>query len=141
MTVMRFSDTWTEKLLDFVLGASPSANRYVALLATEAVPGDTGSTIVESDYGAYVRVLFDDSDWTATSNDRRKNEIAVQFAVVDTPDSVAVGVALLTAITAGELIAYQNFDSGDWRTFVEGDTPRFPINALAMAITALVDES
>lgn len=135
-----FADTWREKVLDYVLGISPAADRYIAILGEVAVPGDTGSTITESDYPAYERVEFLAADWSATSSGRRRNEADVLFPTVDEGGHVAVGFALLTAATAGELVAYHNLDDVDWRTFTVGQTPRIAINQLAMALSALVDE-
>lgn len=107
------TDTWENKAIDFVLGTTPSANRWLALFTTAPTDSTAGT---EVSGGAYVRmpVTFDAAASAAT-----QNAATVTWAAASAGWGTVVAVGVMTAVSAGELVAYGNLTAS--RTVNSGD--------------------
>lgn len=99
----RFSRAYGKKILETAL--SP-ATLYLAVLETEATGEQTGSTIKEVKWTGYKRLAVAKSDWSTPTEGAtcETHNTAVLEIPYTSGESKAVGVALCTAETGGEVI-------------------------------------
>lgn len=131
-----FSDDIANAVLDKVFGVGSGytapATMYLALVTQEPLPSDDGSTIVESDYGAYARVAVARADFTAAADRVKTSTSDVTFPMATADATADVGwVVLLTAATDGDIIMVGLVPAFD---IVTGDQPVFEAGSLNLSL-------
>lgn len=115
----------TNALLDhvFLVAAyTPASNLYVAFTTAAVVDGNDGSTITEPSGGAYARKLH--NSWNAAAAGATSNNGAIAFVEATAAWGIITYVAILDALTGGNLLLFGALDSSlDVNT---GDQPNFP---------------
>lgn len=151
---------WRQRLKDFVVWAGSKSNflskaliqeaiggvaytsathTYIALCTTTPDDTSTGSTIVETDYGSYVRTEVGTGNnqtdaWnaaTGTTTAQVQNKNAVTFpAATGASTNPIVGLAVVDATSAGNVLYWASVTS---TAIASGDTPK--INATGLTVT------
>ncbi len=123
------------KILDhtFINSAyTPATNIYCALATETIYDSDTGSTITEPTTGGYARINH--NDWNTASSGASSNDGAIEFGEPSASQGTASDVALVDALTNGNMLLYGVLDNA-----VEinaGDTPiSFADEALDVTLT------
>lgn len=125
------SDFLANKLLDLVFNGTAYAkpDTYIALVKTTPVTdGMTGSTITEPAGAGYARKQVLPAGWTVAAANLVDNNAEIAFAVATGDWGTILGVAVCSALTAGDLLFYDN-DMGD-QAVGDGDTAKFPTGDL-----------
>ena len=82
------------------------AGYYVALTKTLPTAADTGSTISETTYTNYARLLTHTADYTAITGQASSNVNPLSFAAPGTTGDTVNGWALCDAATGGNMLYY-----------------------------------
>ena len=131
----KISTYLANKILDHVFHNSaytPPTNIYVALATETIYDSDTGSTITEPSGGAYARVNL--NTWHTASAGASSNAGAIDFAEPSVSWGIAIDVALIDALTVGNMLLYGVLDSS--QEINAGDTPlSFADEALDINLT------
>lgn len=134
------SDYLAAKLLDLMFNNTAYAqpDTYVALLTVAGADDQTGSTISEPSGGSYARVQVnpnggDSPTWNLATAGLVDNAAAIEFATATAAWGTVVGVALVDAAAAGNLLGYDNA-LGD-QAVGDGDTVSFPIGDLDIQLS------
>ncbi len=112
-------------LLDhvFLVAAyTPPSNLYVALTTAAIVDGNDGSTITEPTTGSYARKLH--NTWNVAAAGASSNDGAITFVEATAAWGEVIHVAILDALTAGNLLMFVALDSS--LDVNNGDQPNFP---------------
>ena len=114
---------------------------YVALLTTNAVASDTGTTLqggggtgVEVSGGNYARqsVAAGTGNWSAPSGGSTSNSNAITWASV-TWSATVVGIAICDAATNGNMLFFGALASN--KVVSSGDTITFNVSQLAVSLS------
>jgi hypothetical protein len=86
-------------------GSSSAGSFYIALFTAD--PGEAGSTSNEATYTGYARVAVarNSSNWTVSGNNA-SNTNAITFAECTGGSNTVTHVAIMTALTGGDMIFY-----------------------------------
>lgn len=127
-------------LLDFAFRnqAFTQPATYVALVTATVADTDTGSTITEPSGGAYARVQVNvnggaSPTWDAAASGVVDNTHDVAFAEATASWGTVVGVAIVDAASAGNLLLYDNAMTD--QAVGSGDTVTFPAGDLDLVMT------
>ena len=85
---------------------TPPAHYYIALCKIAPLASDTGSTITESTYTSYARVLKNTADFTAVSANAVSNVAEIDFPVPGASGDTVYGFAVLDAATLGNVLYF-----------------------------------
>jgi hypothetical protein len=118
------------KLLDHVIGDdpySPPGTVYIALYTSMPTPSTSGTEVAG---GSYVRVAVTNNltNFPAASGKTKSNGTAITFPQATASWGAVVGVAVVDASTAGNILMFAQFASP--RTVAINDTPSFNTNQL-----------
>lgn len=111
------SDFLANELLDHVFNnaayTSPAGSTFIALVDTPVTDTDTGTTISEPAGGSYARVEVNPNGgasptWDLAASGVVDNTHDVDFAVATGSWGTIVGVAIVDALTVGNLLLYDN---------------------------------
>lgn len=131
----KISTYLANKILDHVFMNSaytPPANIYCALATETIYDADTGLTITEPTTGGYGRINH--NTWNIASAGASSNDGAISFAEPSASQGIASDVALIDALTAGNMLIYGELDN--LAEINAGDTPfRFADEALDITLT------
>jgi hypothetical protein len=134
-TAGEISNSLCVDLLDLMFRnqAYAAPDTYVALCDTVVADGDTGSTISEPSGGAYARVQVNvnggsSPTWDVAASGLVDNTHAIDFPTATASWGTIVGVAIVSAASAGDLLFYDN-DMAD-QAVGDGDDVSFPIGDL-----------
>lgn len=140
MAVQGFSDAVERKLLDGLFGGTAytiTSPTYLALTTVAVAEGDTGSTITEPTYTGYGRKSVANTDMNAastTSNNTTKTNLnAITFAGCTAGSSTAIGFAVTSASTAGDVILFGTLPS------ITISTTQTPVTIAAGNLSAALD--
>jgi hypothetical protein len=128
------SDTLAEALLDLMFRnqAYGAPDTYIALTTVIITDGMTGSTITEPGAGAYARVQVNvnggsSPTWDVAAAGALANTHDITFPTATASWGTIVGVAVCSALTAGDLLFYDNtmadqaVGNGDTCKFLAGE--------------------
>jgi len=122
------------KILDHVFindAYTPPTNIYAALATETIYDADTGSTITEPSGGAYARVNL--NTWNTASGGASSNDGDIDFPTPTVSWGTLTDVALLDALTAGNMLLYGELDASyDGNV---GDDVSFADEALDITLT------
>lgn len=129
-----------DKLIDHLFGTAFTAptNIWACLLTAIPAASATGSTITESAYTGYARVSTAGSDWDAASGGMIDNGNVITFPACTGGTSTVVGVALVDASTAGNLLAFGPLGTNPVAFAADGTTSAFYSKAHGYSDTNLV---
>jgi hypothetical protein len=129
------SNYLANKLLDFAFRnqAFSAPDTFCALTTVIVTDGMTGSTITEPGAGSYARKqvnpnLGAEPTWDAAAASLVDNTHNVDFVQATASWGTIVALAIVDALTAGNLLLYDN-DVAD-QAVGNGDTVRFPVGDL-----------
>ena len=108
------SDYAESKLLDHLMGKTSftmPSTVYAALCTVTITDSMTGSTITEATYTGYSRKAIAASDLNAASGGVMTNANDIVFAACTAGTSTVIGVAIVDASSAGNLLAYSDVTS------------------------------
>lgn len=149
-----FSNKLENLLVDHIFRATSftmPSNIYIALLTTNCVASDTGTTLtsgtggtgVEVTGGSYARQAYNpssSSNWTATqggvsgassgTSGNTQNNTAITFPTATAGWGTVVAVAILDAVTNGNLLFFGSLTAS--KTINSGDVFQFAANALVV---------
>lgn len=105
-----FSDFLENEVLDHIFDGTsgawtPSATVYLALLTATASDSNTGSTITEPSTGGYARKAM---SWNAAASGSKTIDTAITFTNSAATNWPVVGIAICSALTAGDMYAFDN---------------------------------
>ena len=132
----KLSDFSRNTLLDHLLGGSaytPPSTVYLALCTTEPTGSNTGSNIAEVVYGGYVRKAITFGAAVLATRTISQNA-SVAFTKATSGDTTAVGWALCSASTAGNMLAYGALDTN--KQIVTNNTPTVGSGEVEITMTA-----
>lgn len=134
------SDYLANNLLNFMFRnqAFSSPATYVALVTAATVDSDTGSTITEVSGGSYARVQVNvnggaSPTWDLAAAGLVDNTHAIAFAEATASWGTLVGIAIVDAATAGNLLVYDNGMAD--QAVGSGDTVSFPVGDLDITMS------
>lgn len=113
-------------------------NTFVALVTVVVTDSDTGSTITEPSGGAYARVQVNPNGgaspaWDVAVSGLVDNANAIAFAAATASWGTLVGVAIVDAASAGNVLFYDNGMAD--QAVGSGDTVSFPVGDLDVQMT------
>lgn len=125
---MSLSDYGENLLLEYLFSGS-----VWAALST-ADPGENGSGLVEPSGGSYARVEIGTGNWTAASGGVKTNAVVVTFPTPSGAWGTITHVALMDAISGGNLLASCPLPLSQ---IVTGTSiaPSFPIGEITVTLT------
>lgn len=128
------------KLLDlmFTNTAYSRPTTYVALVTVAVGDTDTGSTITEPSGGSYARLLVNPNSgstpkWALAASGVVDNASALNFPTATASWGTIVGVAIVDASSAGNVLQYDNAMVDE--PVGNGDTVTFAVGALDCVMT------
>lgn len=108
---------------------SAPAHYYIALCRVAPLATDTGSTITESTYTNYARVLKNTADFTAISANATSNVAEIDFPTPGVTGDTVYGWALCDAATLGQVLYFGPLAA---LPVTPGFPPFIPIGALVL---------
>lgn len=130
------SDYAENKLADHLMGKTSftmPAAVYAALCTVTITDSMTGSTITEATYTGYARKAIAASDLNASSGGVVTNANDIVFAACTAGSSTVVGVAIVDASSAGNMLCYSDVTSHVVDT---SNTPAtIPAGSLSITLT------
>ena len=134
------SDYLANALLDFAFRnqAFSSPDTYIALVDTTVGDSDTGSTISEPSGGSYARVQVNvnggsSPTWDLAASGLVDNTHEIAFAEATASWGTIVGIAIVDAASAGNLLFYDN-DQTD-QAVGSADTVKYPAGDLDITMS------
>lgn len=122
-------------ILDDLIGTVVASPAYLALVTVEPLSTDTGSTIVETDYGGYARLPVATGDLVAAVDGVKLNGVDMAFPQALSAGTDPIGWAVLcSAATAGDILLTGALDSPV--SVDTGNAPTFAAGALALTLVA-----
>ena len=105
-----YSDAEERAVLDFVLGVSPAANRWLALFTSDPLDAGTGT---ECAGGTYVRmpISFNAASTNTSGVTSATNNGAVTFPRALASWGTISHFGIYDAVSGGTLLAHADFDS------------------------------
>jgi hypothetical protein len=104
-----FGDAYERLMLDFALGTTPAADRWLALFTSDPLDAGTGTECVG---GTYVRMpITFDAAVSNTSGTSAVNAAAITFARALASWGTISHWAIYTAVSGGTLVAHATFDT------------------------------
>jgi hypothetical protein len=128
-----FSDYLENKVLDHLLGATTytaPGTVYFALYTSAPSDGGGGTEVSGGSY-ARVAVTNNATNWPAAISGLKRNNIIITFPEATGSWGAIVGVGILDAATAGNLLFWTTITS---RTVVQGDIPRFNAQGVSISL-------
>jgi hypothetical protein len=139
-TTNNISDYLANALLDFAFRnqAFSAPDTYVALMTADAADNDTGSTITEPSGNGYARKQVNvnggaSPTWDLAASGLVDNGDDITFASPTGSWGAITAVAVLDALTAGNLLFYDNDIAS--QTPDNGDTVKFSAGDLDFSLT------
>jgi hypothetical protein len=126
------SDYLENLLLDQIVGKSPSASRYIALLTAAPDDADTGSTIVEPVAMNYARITTTAASWNTASGGSVSNAAILTSPVASGDWGTITHFALCDAATAGNVLVWGELTTS--KTVLNGDSLSFAVGSLIITL-------